>query len=81
MSISDTLLTEIENKADGFAEVTRKILSNLFEKLEEFSIPYQFVGLEIEQDAEIEDWRYVVAKIKLDTTEKDFQKLSDALLT
>ena len=74
-------LSDLISKAEGFEEVTRNILSNLFEKLTELSISFHPAGFKIEQDAEIDSWKYVVVKIKLDVREEIFDEICNLLLS
>jgi len=74
-------LSDLISKAEGFEEVTRNILSNLFEKLTKLSISFHPAGFKIEQDAEIDSWKYVVVKIKLDVREEIFDEICNLLLS
>lgn len=59
--------------------MTKNILLPLLEKLTELSISFKFIDLKIEQDAEVELWKYVVIKIELDVKEEIFDKVCDLL--
>jgi len=75
-----TTLADLVSRANGFERITKNILSRLLEKLTELSIPFKFVDLKIEQDAEIESWKYVVVKIKLDVRVEIFSEVCDLLI-
>ncbi len=75
-----TTLADLVSRANGFEEIAKKIISRLLEKLTELSIPFKFVDLKIEQDPEIESWKYVVVKIKLDVRKELFSEVCDLLI-
>jgi hypothetical protein len=76
-----TSLADITSRVGDLEGITRKILSTLFKKLTELSISFQLVELKVEQDVEIEGWRYILAKIKIDVGEKIFDEVCNFLLT
>ena len=78
---SKTTLADLVSGANGFEGITKNILSRLLEKLTELSIPFKFVDLKIEHDAEIESWKYVVVKIKLGVRAEIFSEVCDLLIT
>jgi hypothetical protein len=76
-----TSLADIVSKTEEFKPVMMKILSALFEKLTELSVSFQLVDLKIEQDAGIEGWRYILARIKIDVSEEIFNEACNFFLT
>ncbi len=74
-------LSVFTSKLRVFERITRKIISNLFEKLTQLSVSFQLPEVTIEQDTEIDSWKYVVVKIKLDVQSEMFDKICEILIS
>ena len=72
-------LSEIVDKVGDLKEIVKTVLSNLLSRLQEFSISFRSIDLNVERDPEIASWRFVETKVELEAEEKVFDEISDLL--